>query len=61
MNLDDVEKIRMAFFQFFVGVFQDYEKYMVQPQGGPGSQAFVKNSDGVGAYFNYNKYKEDTL
>lgn len=49
----------MAFFQFFVGVFQDYEKYLVQPAGGPGT--FVKNSDGVSAYFNFNKYKEETL
>ena len=34
LSLEDVDKIRMAFLQFFVGVFQDYEKYLSQPVTG---------------------------
>ena len=29
LSTEDVEKIRMGFFNFFVGVFQAYEKYLI--------------------------------
>jgi len=53
---EEIDKIRMAFLNFFVGVFQDYEKYVVQPQTGQ----FIKTVDGVSACFNFPKYKEET-
>jgi hypothetical protein len=28
LTSEDVEKIRMSFFHFFVNLFQDYEKYL---------------------------------
>lgn len=57
LSLDDVEKVRMSFLSFFVGVFQDYEKYLQQPTAGG---AFVKTVDGVTACFSFAKYKEET-
>jgi hypothetical protein len=54
---EEAMKIREAFLQFFVGVFQEYEKYIIQPQGGKG---FVKTTEGVRDYFNFARYKEET-
>lgn len=58
LSLEDVEKIRMSFLGFFVGVFQDYEKYLQQPQGGG---PFVKTVEGVNACFSFQRYKEETV
>lgn len=55
---EEVTKIRYIFFEFFVGVFQEYERYIVQPP--QGSKGFVKTTEGVRDYFNFARYKEDT-
>ena len=49
LSADDVDKIRMSFFSFFVGVFQDYEKYMISASTGSGPAGYRKTVDGVGA------------
>ena len=60
LSADDVDKIRMSFFSFFVGVFQDYEKYMISASTGSGPAGYRKTVDGVGAFFNFTKYKDES-
>jgi predicted Zn-dependent peptidase len=31
LSAEEVDKIRMAFFNFFVSVFKDYEQYIIHP------------------------------
>jgi hypothetical protein len=46
----------MAFFNFFVGVFQEYEDFIIPPPpGGQQQKAFDVN-----ACYNFNKYIETT-
>ena len=54
---EEVEKIRMEFFNFFVNIFREYDKFITTTKNN-GEQ--IKIADGVQACFDYEKYKSVT-
>ena len=57
MSHEDVEKVRMEFFNFFVNIFRDYDKFKLESNKQVGTS---KAADGVQACFDFEKYKNST-
>lgn len=57
LTIEEIEKVRMEFFNFFVNIFRDYDKFIstTNKQGGQ-----IKVADGVQACFDYEKYRTIT-
>jgi hypothetical protein len=54
---EEIEKVRMEFFNFFVNIFRDYNKFiMTLTKEGK----LPKPADGVQACFDYERYRNDT-